>query len=359
MKTAQICSLALVLAASVSMHAAAASLKVGDPAPKLQPGKWVQGEPVRSFEKGKAYIVEFWATWCGPCRVSLPHLNEIAQKYKDKGLIVIGQNAFEQDESRVAPFVKSMGDKMTYRVALDKKSGKDKGVMAETWMEAAGQRGIPTAFVVNKEGLIAWIGHPMRLNDALLEQILDGSYDIKKAAVEYGQRQEREAKLSDLSRQLNTAMRDKNWQKAEAAVTEMETVLPESERDGLATTRMSILLSQGNLNDAANLALKVSDAHKDDAMLQNELAWKLATQKDLRGEALESAATIAARANDAAKGKNPAILDTLARIRFIEGDKQAATELQEKAVQLADGGVKQQLQNILDSYKAGKLPPAD
>src|SRR5580765_6258552 len=99
--------------------AATPTLKVGDRAPKLQTGKWVQGDPVKKFEPGKAYIVEFWATWCGPCRVSIPHLNEIHSKYKDKGLIVIGQDCWERDESLVEPFIKKMGEKMTYRVALD------------------------------------------------------------------------------------------------------------------------------------------------------------------------------------------------------------------------------------------------
>src|SRR6185503_13787017 len=110
--------------------AAETALKVGDPAPKLQTGKWVQGDPVKEFEKGKAYIVEFWATWCGPCRVSIPHLNEIHNKFKGKGLVVIGQDCAERDESLVAPFIKKMGDKMTYRVALDDKQGSKTGKMA-------------------------------------------------------------------------------------------------------------------------------------------------------------------------------------------------------------------------------------
>src|SRR6516162_2697418 len=91
---------ALPLAAgSMAGLAGEPTLKIGDPAPKLQSGKYVQGEAVKEFQKGKAYIVEFWATWCGPCRISIPHLNETYEKYKDKGLIVIGMDCWEKDES--------------------------------------------------------------------------------------------------------------------------------------------------------------------------------------------------------------------------------------------------------------------
>ena len=87
---------ALLLVCGVAIavgHVNAATLQVGDPAPALQVSKWIQGSPVKEFQRDQAYIVEFWATWCGPCRASIPHLNEIHAKYKDKGLVIIGQDA--------------------------------------------------------------------------------------------------------------------------------------------------------------------------------------------------------------------------------------------------------------------------
>ena len=70
---------------------------------------------------------------------------------------------------------------MTYRVALDDKSKEDKGAMAKTWMEAAGQSGIPSAFLVDKKGKIAWMGHPMELTEKTLDQVLEGTFDLKQA----------------------------------------------------------------------------------------------------------------------------------------------------------------------------------
>lgn len=175
-----------MLATAWMVQAAAPTLKIGDPAPKLQVSKWVQGEAVKEFEPGKAYLVEFWATWCGPCRTSIPHLNDIHNKFKGKGLVVIGQDCWERDEAKVEPFLKEMGDKMTYRVALDlKKDATDRGRMAETWMQAAGRNGIPSAFLVDTQGKIAWIGHPMSLKDDVVEAVLAGKWDAKKALDEY------------------------------------------------------------------------------------------------------------------------------------------------------------------------------
>ena len=150
------------------------TLKAGEFAPKLSVGQWVQGEAVTEFEKNKVYLVEFWAAWCGPCVSSIPHLNALHLKYKDKGLVVIGQNVCENDPSQVKPFVEKMGNKMTYRVAVDDVSNSKRGAMIETWMLAAGQGGLPTAFLVGKDSRIIWIGHPTAIKESMIEAALIG-----------------------------------------------------------------------------------------------------------------------------------------------------------------------------------------
>ncbi|HZQ47287.1 MAG TPA: redoxin family protein [Verrucomicrobiae bacterium] len=177
--------LVILALTAASAQAGEHALKVGDPAPKLQTGKWVKGEPVTGFEPGTAYLVEFWATWCVPCQKSIPHLTELQEKYQDRHLVVIGQDCSEDNEKKVNKFVKEMGAKMNYRVALDDHDGSKEGKMNETWMLAAERYTIPSAVLVDTHGVIAWIGHPLELKQSVLEDVLDGKYDVAKAAAEY------------------------------------------------------------------------------------------------------------------------------------------------------------------------------
>jgi thiol-disulfide isomerase/thioredoxin len=107
---------------------------------------------------GKPAIVEFWATWCPPCRTSIPHLNEIHKKFKDKGLVVIGIS----DESKDVVEKFQQKTPMEYHVAV---GGAEIG-------KKFGIEGIPHAFIVGKDGKIIWEGHPMKLTDKEIEKAL-------------------------------------------------------------------------------------------------------------------------------------------------------------------------------------------
>ncbi len=129
--------------------------EIGDPAPALKISSWVKGEPVNLAEgKGKrAYLVEFWATWCPQCEKVIPHLSEIQANYGDSGLSVVAVSMEEKEV--VEDFVTSKGVAIGYTVALDKDQ---QTVMA--YMTKFGLNGIPASFLVDKQGKITWVGHP-------------------------------------------------------------------------------------------------------------------------------------------------------------------------------------------------------
>ena len=123
----------------------------GDPAGKLDVAHWVKGKSV-DISQG-VNVVEFWATWCPPCRTSIPHLSKTQAKYKDREVNIIGIT--NEPLETVEPFVKRMGQKMEYSVAID--NGR---ATSKEFMERYNVRGIPHAFVV-KNGKVLWHGHPM------------------------------------------------------------------------------------------------------------------------------------------------------------------------------------------------------
>jgi thiol-disulfide isomerase/thioredoxin len=148
--------------AETGSKAEAKTLKVGDTAPPLSVDAWVKGDAVSGFEKGRVYVIEFWATWCIPCRASMPHLTELQKKYKDLTVIcVAGNERVKKDEKdqrldNLRKFVKERDADMGFRVAYDARNA-----MTAGWMTPAGQRGIPCGFIVDGDGKIAYVGYPM------------------------------------------------------------------------------------------------------------------------------------------------------------------------------------------------------
>lgn len=301
----------LVLAAALHVRAA----KIGDPAGALAIQDWVRGEPVAlSAGKGKqTYVVEFWATWCGPCRTTIPHLSELQKKFKDRNVTFIGVS--DEPVAKVKPFVEKMGAKMEYTVASDPSRKTH-----QAYMEAYGQNGIPAAFVVDPQGRIAWVGHPMAGLEEVLEKVVAGRHDLEAAQKEFAEQAAMAEKQAELSRTFSTY--------AEA-------------------------LAAKDAAKARDTGTRLLELAGQNANVLNSIAWTLLTNPRIENRDLDFALRVA-QAAAAANPKNPAILDTLARAHFDKGQWAEAVAQQKKAVALAgdNAEARTELARTLERYEA-------
>lgn len=349
--------LLIALVSLLASPAVTAGLKVGDPAPKIQVGKWIQGEPVTEIAGDKVYLVEFWATWCGPCVAAIPHLNDFHRKYQDRGLVVIGQNLGEQDVAGITAFVKKMGSKMTYRVALDDVTGGDKGRMARTWLTAAGQTGIPCGFVVNKRGKIAYIGHPMALEESLLETLLaePSTKPADTAALAPGVAAKPNPKAAELAARAAAEIAAGKLDEAEATIAELNSALAGNLLHVAGLLEIDLLLARKQPDDAAQLAKLIAEDYAKQPEVVNAAAARLVDRADAT-DALQQAAE--GIAGPSAKVEGPgqaAALATLARIAMMRGQQDRAVELQTKAAGLSNTS---DAKAALEAYQQGRLPGA-
>jgi len=132
-----------------------------DAPPAIKVEKWYQGEKQVDPSKAKATLVVFWESWCPHCQREVPKLEAIWQKYKDKGLQVIGLTKLTRNstEEQALTFIKEKG--VTYPTA------KETGELSA----AFNVTGVPAAAIL-KDGKVVWRGNPSRIDDAMIAKYL-------------------------------------------------------------------------------------------------------------------------------------------------------------------------------------------
>ena len=273
-KTTLALSSALLLA---SFATAKADLTIGDPAPSLSHVTWLKGDKVEKFEKGKIYVVEFWATWCGPCKENIPNLTLLAKKYAGQ-VSISGIDIWETTDKRdttfakrVDAFVKAEGEKMDYNVGVDDLSSGT----ANSWMKASREGGIPMSFVIGKDGRIAWMGHAQGL-DEVLGQVVADKFDV------VGAKDRRTTELEAI-RPVQEAMAAKQFAKALSLIDKIVAKRPSMER--FYTYDRYNALTHINLAKAKSMSASLIKESGGEIGLYQMMSSVYASQTDLSQDA--------------------------------------------------------------------------
>jgi len=301
------------------------ALSIGSKAPIPEISDFVRGEKPSFFEPGKVYVIEFWATWCPPCRQSMPHLTKLAEDMKSKGVVIVGVSDEKVETVRTFLEKDEWKQKARYTLATDPDRSTHKA-----YMEASGQGGIPTAFIV-KEGVVQWIGHPMEM-DAPLAKIVDGTWDPKTAKQSFEDAVAEEMKAMGRQNDMTKAIDSKDWDKAVALIDAEIAASTGEEAMQSKVQKAQILLVAGRSEAAYALCAELI---KEDPALRNFVATSVLHLPDVADRRVDLAITWLTDVTSAAGPANPQVLAELAYAWSLKGDFTKAADFMRRAIDTA------------------------
>lgn len=336
--------LALIAAAPL----ASAGITIGDTAPPLTIKSWVRGDPVDLSKDAakRVHVIEFWATWCPPCKASIPVLNTYQKNFGSELNIV---SITDPDPDRNSPsmikeFVKERGPDMSFTVAMD-----DRGATTAAYM-GDDMVGIPQAYVVDKTGKVAWVGSPLDpALDNILKQVVAGKYDIAAAKASMGLEKEVEKKFMALDRAYQMGQMDTVW-KGLIEITQLDPT------NAMAMELMaSIYVSEPARRE--EIRKWVEDHISKYGANSNAmavLALTLCRIDDFKLRMPDLTLKAGKAAYEASKQEDHRAIQVYARTQYEIGALDKAIDLQTKALELASADSKEDAQKILAFYETCK-----
>lgn len=234
-----------------------ATLWPGDAAPPLAVQEWVRSPGPTEFQPGRVYLVDFWASWCGPCLAIAPHLTALARAHAD-ALTVIAITTLDPDNSISAVRREARRFGPEVLVAID-----DAGRSSEAYRVAVRDIGVPMAFVVDGEGRLAWSGHPI---DAapIVEAVIAGAFNLEASGREARARDAAGLATRRLAQQYLNGLRSRD-SREQLAAAEAACAYPVDWVDGLSppnwawTSRVRLLAAMDRGAEASAVAREARD----------------------------------------------------------------------------------------------------
>jgi thiol-disulfide isomerase/thioredoxin len=301
------------------------ALSIGSKAPIPEISDFVRGEKPTFFEPGKVYVIEFWATWCPPCRQSMPHLTKLAEDMKSKGVVIVGISDEKVETVRTFLEKEEWKQKARYTLATDPDRSTHKA-----YMEASGQGGIPTAFIV-KEGVVQWIGHPMEM-DAPLAKVVDGTWDSKTAKQTFEDAVAEEMKAMGRQNDMTKAIDSKDWDKAIAMIDAEIATAKGEEALQSKVQKAQVLLIAGRGDAAYALCAELV---KEDPNVRTYIATSVLRIPDVADRRVDVAIGWLSDVVTADGATNPQVLAELAYAWSLKGDFTKAADFARRAMESA------------------------
>jgi thiol-disulfide isomerase/thioredoxin len=313
-------------------------LSIGDPAPEVRYSKWIKGNPIKSLDGDQLYVLEFWATWCGPCKAAMPHITELQAKYKGKATFIgVGvwekvpaDQPYESALPSVEKYVKGNDANMGYSVIADN----NEQYMGNKWLRAAGENGIPSTFIV-KENKILWIGHPNSL-DSILPKMFAGTYDMQAYKTSFEKHADKSrdqaAKMTAVMSPVSEALKAKDFRKAFELMEKVKTEQPQM-KIAMEMMKLGVLVESFNLQEVQKFA-STWDYKGAPSLILGEIYKRENLPK-------ETYLWAAKNFGSTDQVTNPLIFDALATCYAKAGDFVTAVVHQEKAFESAKKALKE------------------
>lgn len=253
------------------------------------PEVWLQGTPVKEWEKDKVYIFEFWATWCGPCLAAMPHMEQLHQAFKDNPRMqIIGVNVMDRKTPEaLKEFIKNRPTPLNYTMAVDVDGKKTR----EKWLEPLKVNGIPHAFAV-KNGRLIWRGHPAQLSEKTMQAMLKPDFSAASLPAKGPDAGAHEwQRYRETSQKVRELVEKDGKQGAQALLKQVQDSgkFPQDQVIQLKMIPFLVLAGQGKFEEAQSVLNDVSKEYPDDYRVQIDIAGTLMEGKSVPAGKMDAA----------------------------------------------------------------------